>query len=319
MKRDLYEKVDGQKAADSKPEESPLLPGSVKMHREANTSDKDAVVIKNHFNRLDFVNMSSEIDLDMKYSDFASINKSNGMISESQAYFSEQLNLGEPIHSKGGFDVTVMKITLQSHVSLIETDHFGYAESKAVRFHIFVKLVVPKTAAVLSVDEDPTETPSNVSLSRQQHNSTNSSIAPLSRVRRGNSVVAQVWQEAGPTKLNVNLPITLFQTKVLGIKIKGTAHVSVKDKKGLQIVVKVKLAVGRKSFTVLSKTYKRKQLEKGKGTTTGRQWKRKIVSCCFSSPIHLGEGVGHISSFWLQNTLPKTSMFIGLHISTKSF
>ena len=205
------------------------------MHREANSSDEDAFVIKNHFNRLDFVNMSSEIDLDMKYSDIASINKSSGMISESHAYFSEQLNMGEPIHSKGGFNVTVMKITLKSHVSLIETDYFGYAESKAVRFHLFVKLVVPKTAAILSVDEDPTETLSDVSLSSQQHNSTNSSLASLSRVRRGNSVVAQVWHKAGPTKLNVNLPVTLFQKKVLGINIKGTAHVSVKDKKGLQL------------------------------------------------------------------------------------
>ena len=306
MKRDLYEKVDGQKAAESKPEESPLLPGYVKMHREANTLDKDAVVIKNHFNRLDFVNMPSEIDLDMKYSDIASINKSSGMISESHAYFSEQLNLGEPIHSKGGFNVTVMKITLISHVSLIETDYFGYAESKAVRFHLFVKLVVPKTAAILSVDEDPTETPSNVSSSSQQHNSTNSSLAPLSRVRRGNIVVAQVWHKAGPTKLNVNLPVTLFQKKVLGIKIKGTAHVLVKDKKGLQIQVKVKLAIGRKSFTVLSKTYTRKQLQQGKGTTTGFQLKRKIVSYCFSFPIQL-EGVGIISSVkssYLQNALP---------------
>jgi len=121
-------------------EESPLLPGYLKMHREANTSDKDAVVIKNHFNRLDFVNMSSEIDVDMKYSDIASINKSSGMISESHAYFSEQLNLGEPIHSKGDFNVTVMKITLKSHVSLIETDYFGYAESKAVTVPPFCKV-----------------------------------------------------------------------------------------------------------------------------------------------------------------------------------
>ncbi|CAH3160027.1 unnamed protein product, partial [Porites evermanni] len=42
VKRDLYEKVDG-KTTDSNslsPEESPLLPQSVRMHREANTSDK---------------------------------------------------------------------------------------------------------------------------------------------------------------------------------------------------------------------------------------------------------------------------------------
>ena len=291
MRRDLYEKVDGQKAADSKPEESPLLPGSVKMNREANTSDKDVVFIKNHFNHLDFVNMSSEIDLHMKYSDFASINKSNGMISESHAHFLGQLQLGELIHSKGGFDVTMMKITLQTHVLRIETDYFGYAESEADKFHLFVKLVVSKTAAILSVDGDPAETPSNVSLSSQQNNSTNSSLVPLSRVRRGNSVVAQVWQKAGPTKLSVILPVTLFQKKVLGIKIKGTAHVSVKDEKGLQIEVEGKLAIGSKSFIVFNKTYKQNQLEEGKEIHLGSQWKIKIVSSCFSFPIQLGEGI----------------------------
>ena len=299
MKRDLYVKVDGQKGADSKPEESPLLPGSVKMNREANTSDKDAVFIKNHFNHLDFANMSSEIDLHMKYSDFASINKSNGMISESHAHFWGQLPLGELIHSKGGFDVTMMKITLKTHVSLIETDYFGYAESEADKFHLFVKLVVPKTAAILSVEEDP------VSLSSQQNNSTNSSLVPLSRVRRGNSVVAQVWQKAGPTKLSIDLPVTLFQKKVLGIKIKGTAHASVKDEKGLQIEVEGKLAIGSKSFTVFNKTYKQNQLEEGKEIHEGSQWKIKIVSYCFSFPIQLGEGIRQVGEGVVGDFLPR--------------
>ena len=294
MRRDLYEKVDGQKAADSKPEESPLLPGSVKMNREANTSDKDVVFIKNHFNHLDFVNMSSEIDLHMKYSDFASINKSNGMISESHAHFSGQLHLGELIYSKGGFDVTMMKITLKTHVLLIETDFFGYAESEADKSHLSVKPLVSKTAAILSVYEDPAETPSNVLLSIQQNNSTNSSLAPLSRIRRGNSVVAEVWQKAGPAKLSVILPVILFQKKVLGIKIKGTAHVSVKDEKGLQIEVEGKLAIGSKSFTVFNKTYKQNQLEEGKEIHVGSQLKIKIVSNCFSFPIQLGEGIRRV-------------------------
>jgi len=89
-------------------------------------------------------------------------------------------------------------------------------------------------------------------------------------------VVAQVWQKAGPTKLSVIHPVTLFHKKVLGIKIKGTAHVSVKDEKGLQIEVEGKLAIGSKSFTVFSKTYKQKQLEEGKEIHEGRQWKTKI-------------------------------------------
>ena len=48
-------------------------PSSMKMHRQANTSDKDTVLIKNHFDRSDFVNMSSEIELDMDYSNVALI------------------------------------------------------------------------------------------------------------------------------------------------------------------------------------------------------------------------------------------------------
>jgi len=82
LKRDLYECVDGQKANILEPEESPLLPRSVKMHREANTTDKDKVTIKNHFDHTDFDDMLSDIDLDLKYSDTALINKSNGMVSE---------------------------------------------------------------------------------------------------------------------------------------------------------------------------------------------------------------------------------------------
>ncbi|KAJ7389125.1 hypothetical protein OS493_033447 [Desmophyllum pertusum] len=160
LKRDLYEDVDGVKVTESQavnPEDSPLLPGSVKMHREANTSDKDALLIKNHFDRADFLNMSSDIDLDLEYSDFAFINKSNGMVTESHAYFSEQLNFGEQIHFEGGDGASVMKITLTSHVSLIESNsiYFGYVEAEAVNFHFFVKLVVPKSKPTFSVNRHP--------------------------------------------------------------------------------------------------------------------------------------------------------------------
>ena len=112
VKRELYEVVDRVKATGRNAlvsEETPLLPRSVKMHREANISGKDAVLIKNHFDRSDFVNMSSEIDLDLKYSSLAYINKSNGMVTKSHCYFSEQLNFGEVVHSEGYSDVTMMK------------------------------------------------------------------------------------------------------------------------------------------------------------------------------------------------------------------
>ena len=51
---DLYEDVDGEKSDSLVPEESPLLPGPVKMHRKADTSDENSVSIKNHFSREDF-------------------------------------------------------------------------------------------------------------------------------------------------------------------------------------------------------------------------------------------------------------------------
>jgi len=256
VKRDLYEDVDGVKATGSKaldPEESPLLPGSVRMHREANTSDKDAVVIKNHFDRADFVNLPSEIDLDLKYSDFALINKSNGMMSESRAYFSVQLNFGEPIHDKNGFDVTMMKITITSHVSLIETNYFGYAESQRVSFHFFVKLVVPKSNATVSINKKPSRLPSKVgpnsshsSLNTpspgQQHNLTNSSSIPLKRSRRAASAVA--WKEAGPLYLSVEHSFTVFKKKVIGINVEGEGKVWLEDGDAMEIGVSFGLSIG---------------------------------------------------------------------------
>lgn len=123
LESDLYEDVDGVKASDLhalNPEVSPLLPGSVKMHRQASTSHKDKVSIRNHFARADFFNMSSDIDLDLKYSDSAFINKSNGMATKSHVYFSKQLNSGEQIHFQRGIDASVMKITLSTYISLIK-------------------------------------------------------------------------------------------------------------------------------------------------------------------------------------------------------
>ena len=290
VKRDVYEDVDGKKTTGSKPEESPLLPGPVKMHREANTLNKEAISIKNHFNRSDFANMSSEIDLDLNYTDFASINKSNGMVFESLAYFSEQLNLGESIQTQGGFDVTMMNITVKSQVSLIETHPFGYAELEAVGLHLFVRLIVPKTAAILSVEEKPAEevsgasnlipTPSNYSLSIRQHNSTNSSLSSPKRFRRANQnrVVAQVWSKASSTYPRANLPITLFEKKVIGIRVKGTAHVSLKNQNGLEIEVKVMISVGGRSLTLFSKKYRRNELGRGIPTRRQYQWNPKIVS-----------------------------------------
>ena len=157
VQRNLYEDVDGQKVADSNSpnyEESPLLPCSVKMHRQAVTSDKNVVLIRNHFDRADFVNLSSEIDFDLKYSDSAFINKSNGMITESRAYFSEELNFGEPIHSDSSSDVRSLKVAMTSVVNIIELpNYFEQAESERVKVHLFASLSLPKSMSTSSVKE----------------------------------------------------------------------------------------------------------------------------------------------------------------------
>ena len=118
------------------------------MHRKANTSDENKVLIKNSFNRSDLVNVSSEIDLDITYSDLMFINKSNGMVTESRAYLSEQLNFVEPIHNKSGSDVTTMNATLQSNITLTEANpraggYYAHEEFAAVDIDAFVKLLLP--------------------------------------------------------------------------------------------------------------------------------------------------------------------------------
>lgn len=290
VKRDLYEDVDGVKATGSKaldPEESLLLPGSVRMHREANTSDKDAVAIKNHFDRADFVNLQSEIDLDLKYSDSALINKSNGMVSESRAYFSEQLNFGEPIHNKNGFDFTMMKITITSHVSLIETNYFGYAESQRVSFHFFVKLVLPKSNATVSVNENPSNlssevvsnsshTPLNTPSPRQQHNLTNPSSIPLGRSRRAAGGVP--WEKAG----SLDHSFTVFKKKVIGITVKGEGRIWMKDGDDMKIGVSFSLSIGGKTIRdLLKEWYDKYQLATGRNSHTSNRWGNTIVSAFF--------------------------------------
>ena len=283
--------MDGEKTSGSDPEDSPLLPGSVKMHREANTSDKDAVMIKNHFDRSDFLNLPSEIDLDLQYSDFALINKSNGMVSQSRAYFSEQLNFGEPIHNKDGFDVSMIKITLTSHVSQIETNYFGYVESKRVSLHFFVKLVVPKSNATFTINKTPSRLPKgaisnsnrpplNTPSPSQQQNLTNSSGTPLKRSRRAASAVA--WKEAGPLSLSVEHSFTVFEKKVIGINVKGEGKVWLEDGDAMEIGVSFGLSIGgSKVRDIFKERYQRNQLEDGRDRRTGYQWDRGIVSVYF--------------------------------------
>lgn len=282
VKRDLYEEVDGEKViswnSEPDPEESPLLPGPVRMHREANTSAKDTVLIRNHFDRTDFVNLSSDIDLDLKYSDSAYINKSNGMVTKGRAYFSEQLNFGEPILENTGSDVKMMKVTLTSLVSLIElTDFFGEAESQSVSVHFFVKLVLQKSKATFSVkdkpsnestdaDSNPTQPSSKTPSPIQQHtdNTTWSNI-PLKRSRRA-------------VNLNINLPFTLFEKKMIGINVKAEGRLWYYSGLGISFGLKI----GSIHLPdIISERFAPNQLQGGRdvpGVTIS--WGRGIVSMC---------------------------------------
>ncbi|XP_067043990.1 uncharacterized skeletal organic matrix protein 1-like [Acropora muricata] len=278
LKRDLYESVDGQKANLLDTEESPLLPRSVKMHREANTTDKDRVTIKNHFDRTDFDDKLSDIDLDLKYSDIALINKSNGMVSESHVHFYERLNFGEPIDNVG-FKVTNMQVTVDSHASLIESNFLGYEESKTVDLHSFVKLVISNTKVTFSavnITEKPTQVepnavsnsssaPFNTSSPSQHLNFTgNFSGTSLKRSRRAANVVP--WNKAGRLSLNTERSFTLFKKKVIGIEMKGEAKIWLKTGRPAELGASFFLSLGgrRVDSNLFTKQYKGNQLKDGR-------------------------------------------------------
>ncbi|CAH3108364.1 unnamed protein product, partial [Porites lobata] len=257
VKRDLYEKLDGKTTGSNSlsPEQSPLLPQSVRMHREANTSDKGTVSIQNHFDGSDFVGMPSGVDMDMKYSDSALIKKSNGMVSESRVYFSEQLNLGGEIDGQSGGGVPTMKVTLMSRISLVETEYFGFADLETD--DLFVKLVVRKATARISVNNTQSE-------SSEQSNSGNAS---LKRSRRSvyynvsnvnESLVAEIWDRIPPVCLFVNRTTFLLLNKtVLGVRVKLLASLTVNiDGVGIpQIEVELTLQIGVRLFTVYSRNF----------------------------------------------------------------
>ena len=279
VQRNLYEDVDGQKAADSNSpdyEESPLLPCSVKMHRQAVTSDKNVVLIRNHFDRADFVNLSSEIDLDLKYSDSAFINKSNGMITESRAYFSEELNFGEPIHSNSSSDVRSLKVAMTSLVTIIELPkYFEEAESERVKVYLFASLPLPKSKGTFSVKEtrkvqtgravsNLTLTPSENPLVNQTlYNSNNSSSTLLTRSQRS-------------TNLDFDKTYTLFQKKILGINVKAIAGYKVQE--GVIVRETVVLYIGRFDITLFDREYTWSELEQQKPLRWSYSWSKTFVS-----------------------------------------
>ena len=294
VKRALYEDVDGEKPIGSSsldPEDSHLLPGTVQMHRQANTSDKNTVLIKNHFNRTDFVDLSNDIDLNLKYSESTFVNKSNGMVTESRSHFAELLNFGEPIHNNSGFGVSSMKITLHSHVSLMESKYSIFTEFERFCFHQFVKLVVPKSKAAFSVKENPdvvsnsSQAPLNISSPSQPHNVTNPSGILPKRSRR--AVTAVPWKKAGPLYLNIEHPFTVFEKKVIGINVKGNGRVWLSGGDAMEIGVGFELSIGPINLPeILQAKYKKHELEDGSGRRTGFKFEKGIVSVCSESLIN---------------------------------
>lgn len=271
MQRDLYEDVDGEKATGSNspdPEESALLPGSVKMHRQANTLDhENAVFIRSNFNRADFVDFSSEIDFDFKYSDSAFIDKSNGMVTQSNASFSKQLNFGEPIHFNNSHQDKMMKVTMVSQVSLIElTNYFEEGEFERVRVHLLVTLSLPKSKATVSVKENPHNV-STVSNSTLTHNSTNSSSTPLQRSRRSSN-------------LEVDYSATLFEKKVIGITVKVVVRHWVQQ--GVIMGINAVLSIGSHNERIFNKVYSWNELQNQQPTDISLPWSTPsiIVSVC---------------------------------------
>lgn len=264
LKRDLYEDVDGQQFAsgsEPSPENSPLIPGDVKVHRKANTSDKEAVFIQKSFSSKDLLNVSSEIDVEFEYSDFALINKSNGMITESRAYLFEQLNFGEPIHTKDGDHLTMLEIHLFSQISLIDqvnSLYFGKAELEGIAFHSFVRLVASNSRSVDNNDNEfgwpPTNTsqmsPNNGFYSGEPHNATNSAsfLSVKRRNRRAARPIVQTALNPQTTLLNsapsdeqvqnawsqarhlqsVEESFQLFKKEVIGVDVTGEGRISMK-------------------------------------------------------------------------------------------
>ncbi|KAL9982017.1 hypothetical protein ACROYT_G010797 [Oculina patagonica] len=247
VKRDLYEDVDGEKSEQLNPEKSARVPGAVKMHREANTLDKGVVFIKNRFNRSDLVNFTSAIDMNMAYSDRASINKSNGMVTESHAFLSEQMNFGTPIRTKSGSDVTMMDITVFSHVTLIETDALYFAGAEVLRTQSFVRLTVSGAKNADQAFNSGHKPSCNDSAYLTQNNSTPTSSSMNGSITRHKRSISETFTKR----------IKLFHKEVIGIDISGGGKVWVEArvKEALEIGVEVIIKFGDFAVEVLHRTY----------------------------------------------------------------
>ncbi|PFX13803.1 hypothetical protein AWC38_SpisGene22082 [Stylophora pistillata] len=277
VERNLFESVDGEKPdpnSEPKPEKSSLFPGIVKMHREANTSEHDGVLIKNHFNRSDVANMTSEIDLDMSYADSSVLKKSNGMVAKSQVHLTEQLNFGEPVQLKNGSATSTMNVTFRSNVTLLddEKSRRSYLEDDEL-LHInvrgFVKLFAPKSDVKFAMKESKREavkeptgdsgasnTTSFAGADEPATNLTVDSFVSGNRTRRQ----TRFWETLGRTQERT---VTLFQRRIFGVTAKLDAELQIKEIKlrftNIQIDernrIKVILRLGSKSRTLFDKSF----------------------------------------------------------------
>ena len=248
VERSLYERVDGEKPdpnSEPKPENSSMFPGIVKMHREANTSENDELLIKNKFNRSDVTNMTSDIDLDMSYADSSVLNKSNGMVTEGEVHLTEQLNFGEPVQFKNGSTVSAMNIFFTSKVTLLndEKSRRSYLEDEEladVDVRDFVKLMAPNSDQKFNVTTSEREAlnePSsdsnamNITSIGENERETNSTTESHDSRHRSRRIPAGFFQQTLNNPQTVTF--TLFEKKVIGINMKVKATVRIESIKKL--------------------------------------------------------------------------------------
>ena len=246
VERNLYERVDGEKPdpnSEPKPENSSMFPGIVKMHREANTSENDELLIKSKFNRSDVTNMTSDIDLDMSYADSSVLNKSNGMVTKGEVHLTEQLNFGEPVQFKNGSTANMMNVSFTSKVTLLndEKSRRSYLEDEEladVDVRDFVKLIAPNSDQKLRVKtsekedvNEPSADPNAMNTTstgedERETNLTTASHDSRHRSRRQNFV--QKFLNS-PQKIT----LTLFEKKVIGINMKVKVTIGIESIKKL--------------------------------------------------------------------------------------
>lgn len=245
VERNLYERVDGEKPdpnSEPKPENSSMFPGIVKMHREANTSENDELLIKNKFNRSDITNMTSDIDLDMSYADSSVLNKSNGMVTKGEVHLTEQLNFGEPVQFKNGSTVNMMNVSFTSKVTLLndEKSRRSFLEDEEladVDVRDFVKLMAPNSDQKFNVttpEREALNEPSadsnamNTTSTGEDERETNSTTASHDSRHRSRRQIFQ--QILNPPQ---TVTFTLLQEKVIGINVKVKVTVRIESIKKL--------------------------------------------------------------------------------------